>query len=375
MPVIQPTSSADCIEFINENRQDVEEGVYDIRIKGEWLAQLPQEVFQLLLTHCPSSKRVIAASVDNPEAGAKTLTLLAKDDSAEVRLAVAQNIHTPPSDLRDLSFDISDDVRLAIARNPAIPDTLLEQLSQDKEFEIRLEASKNPGIKISTLNRLASDRADTVRTSIQNMARNHRTPPDMLEKLSKVRDAALRQEVALNSATPRKLLAILARDQVATVRSAAHSAWIRIANNQHTDPRELTQLAGVRSEEIRSAVAGNTATPEEILAKLAVDHAPKVRQVVASNPKTPLTCLKKMIQDPLTDVRRAVAKSPNLPEPILEALCQDKAATVRATLAANPIEIKRRETNNLCMLCGNGLKKIESMFGGKCMSCRKNKPY
>ncbi|MBF0590107.1 MAG: hypothetical protein HQL53_13375, partial [Magnetococcales bacterium] len=104
MPVIEPVSIEECIEFAENSREDIVEGVYDIKILPEWLDSLPTEVVTLLVTHCDASKSVIARTLDPETGGLETLMKLAEDDEQTVRKAIAANPKTPAEALKKLSF-------------------------------------------------------------------------------------------------------------------------------------------------------------------------------------------------------------------------------------------------------------------------------
>jgi len=58
--------------------------------------------------------------------------VLARDESAEVRIAVADNLNTPAAALEMLARDEQPDVRYSIAENPNSPFQLLEILLDDE---------------------------------------------------------------------------------------------------------------------------------------------------------------------------------------------------------------------------------------------------
>lgn len=60
----------------------------------------------------------------------KALTLLAQEESAGIRLAVAQNRNTPPDVLEILAKDKSIAVRAGVAGNPSTPNNVLKTLAK-----------------------------------------------------------------------------------------------------------------------------------------------------------------------------------------------------------------------------------------------------
>lgn len=69
------------------------------------------------------------------------LTILADDDSKEIRKLIAQNEHTPPETLESLSFDDSDEVREALVKNVNLSEDLLEDLCDDDSQNVSEAAS------------------------------------------------------------------------------------------------------------------------------------------------------------------------------------------------------------------------------------------
>jgi len=81
----------------------------------------------------------------------KLLATLAKDSSANVRKAVAQNRKTDPELLANLAQDSSAGVRKTVAQNENTdPDTIMK-LSYDENPEVKTDALKNPNCPLERL--------------------------------------------------------------------------------------------------------------------------------------------------------------------------------------------------------------------------------
>ncbi|HSF22626.1 MAG TPA: hypothetical protein VLE20_00235, partial [Blastocatellia bacterium] len=89
---IIPEDWDDFVEFINQHRDEIAGGGYDLRIERDWASSLTEEDLLLLVEHCPSSRLTIASAARSP----KVLEVLSRDDSAAVREAVADNVRVPP---------------------------------------------------------------------------------------------------------------------------------------------------------------------------------------------------------------------------------------------------------------------------------------
>ena len=370
MPVIEPTSIQDCIDFINNNEKEILDAVYDLKIRKQWIPELPEETKQFLLSHCNSSKVVIGEHIQKTKEAGNILTQLANDVEANVRIVAAQNQNTPPKILEQLASDYADQVRLAVARNPAVPISLMLQLSQDKKSEIRHAVSTNPAISLPIINRLSLDRSQSIRNTIENKASDVTTPTQLLETLSKCNNPVIRARVAENPKLPRKLLNILRRDNDTMVRKATDRALLRIARSPSASPADLMALVEHPLEEIRIAVASNPNLAVAILENMVRGPSVPVRLSVAKQRKAPLSVLQILAKDTHLPVRIELARNHNLPEPVLILLSQDPAQKVKEILAHNPAEATRRKQPGLCGICGKSLGKIESVMGVNCFSCR-----
>src|SRR4030067_1440149 len=82
--------------------------------------------------------------------------------------------------------------------------------------------------------------------SIEDIARNTGTPPEILAKLSNDQDADVRWYIAENPNTPPEILAKLSNDKDADVR------WY-VAENPNTPPEILAKLSNDVSEDVRNA--------------------------------------------------------------------------------------------------------------------------
>ncbi len=370
MPVIEPTSPEDCIGFVAENRMDISNGVYDVKIRTTWIPKLPKDVLNTLLKHCSSSKAVIARAIQAKGSGARVLEQLGADEDATVRVAVASNRHTPANTLIKLAEDYFAEVRIAIAKNPSIPRALLSELSQDKSSHIRLAVADNPGLDLETANRLSRDRSDNVRTVLQEKARDGKTHPQYLHILSKCHNYLVRQAVCENPNVPKQILDILARDEHGDVRKTVRYQWIKQAKRKRATVQELEALAAKPSEDIKIAVAANPNTPAKLLEKLLGQGSPLLRKTIAQNDNVPVKLLQRLAQDDAADVRAHIAKNPRTPMETLEQLRQDSNPRVSLALAENPVIAQHRKKNGLCLLCGDRLGKLRALMGDLCADCK-----
>src|SRR4030067_2091536 len=139
--------------------------------------------------------------------------------------------------------------------------------------------------------------------SIEDIARNTGTPPEILAKLSNG-DASVRYYVAQNPNTPPEILAKLSNDKDANVK------WY-VARNPNTPSEILAKLSNDQDVNVRWSVAQNPNTPPEILAKLSNDKDANNRWYVAQNLNTPPEILAKLSNDINQMVRDSAIKTLN----------------------------------------------------------------
>jgi len=161
-----PEDWDDFVEFINNNRDEIAQGGYDLRIEKDWARDLTTEDLLLLVEHCPSSRLTIAtatksvevlqrlaldgsgdvreAVADNLRTPSETLNALATDTVPAVRMAVAENINVPLPNLASLATDPVNYVRWGVAHNEKTPTEVLKLIITDSDSYVSDEAKKNP---------------------------------------------------------------------------------------------------------------------------------------------------------------------------------------------------------------------------------------
>ena len=100
----------------------------------------------------------------NPNTPSKTLAELAKDESLDIRKAVAGNPNTPPEILTKLTKSEGWVIRMAVAGNPNTPPETLAELAKDKDKSVRVDVAGNPNTPPEVLIKLAKDEELYVRT-------------------------------------------------------------------------------------------------------------------------------------------------------------------------------------------------------------------
>jgi len=161
------------------------------------------------------------------------LSISATHESREVRMVVASNPHTPQDALHALIRDADMWVRIRAARNPTLTLDMRMILAEDDDFRVRMVNAEETG--------------------------------------------------------DQRILAIAARDSDADVALAA-------ANNEHTDPSDLTLLSMHGDERVRRRAASHERTTEETALALTYDKDAMVRAAVGAHKNTPAWRKKELAQ-------------------------------------------------------------------------------
>ena len=148
-----PEDWDDFVAFINNNRDEIAQGGYDLRIEKDWARDLTNEDLLLLVEHCPSSRLTIATATKSVE----VLQRLALDGSGDVREAVADNLRTPSETLNSLSTDTVPAVRMAVAENINVPLPNLASLATDPVNYVRWGVAHNEKTPTEVLQLIIAD--------------------------------------------------------------------------------------------------------------------------------------------------------------------------------------------------------------------------
>jgi len=230
-------------------------------------------------------RKITLAKTSSP----KLLASLAQDSDWKIRKVVAGNENAPPEVLKSLLFD-TDSVRVLLAKNKKSPEDLLVALANDRDFNVRMAVVNNNSATPKVLASLAK-LDDLENTTIRILAVNHlNVTPEVLTTFSKDPAETVRSAVARNEDTPGDVLAELAKQPV-----------------------------------VRIAVAGNRNTPQEVLRYLADDSTdPLTREAVADNPKVPRDILEKLAKDSDNFVRRSAFQRLSGLQEMTQALVMEK---------------------------------------------------
>lgn len=245
--------------------------------------------------------------IQNPMFG---LLLLENPEESFVRLSLARSTTASLDLLEECAQSTEEELLIAVAVNPNTPLHVLEQLvSQppalsDHEYmereDYRLifkEIVHNPNVSAALL-RTISEQWGIVESEV---ARNPKTPVDLLEKFSTWNNSTILLALCQNMATPQSIIEKLVIGSFQTVREAA-----KVHPNA---PQNLEELQGF--------IEGHPKTSPELLEKLASDSRSDVRSRVAQNSNTPIAALERLALDDNPKVAVRARQNPNASETVL----------------------------------------------------------
>ena len=296
----------------------------------------------------------IAESLHTSE---QILTILATDSYSKVRACVAQNPQTPINVVEGLMGDVSDTVREAVAYHPLTPLTLHQQ------FQLQLEATENPVTSVDTLRQLSTSQWMRIRLGV---AAHSNTPGDVLLQLATDEDVMVRKAVALNVNSPVEALEQLTMDNDAWIGKIVFSHpnnpakidsngqkssiydYINTARAQGIpimpvyavyDPNLLTAMAESSNYDTRSLVAQHPNTPIPVLEKLADKEDNSILETaltnLSRNSKTPDSTLQCLAQTGDLKICAAVARHRNMSSMTLAKLAKHHRWEIRTAVAKN----------------------------------------
>ncbi len=261
----------------------------------------------------------------------------------KVRLNIAQAHDTV---LPKLLENADNSIRLALAQNPHTPIHIVESLIGDKDDEIREIAAYHHSISLDVKQQFEQQLA---------AVENPETSTNNLRELATSRWMYIRLGVAGHINTSSDALELLSRDENSLILTA-------VALNINSPPSALQQLSTDKDPWIRKAVACHLNTPLDLLIELAKDEHPDgARKAVALNPNTPVSFLQELAKDDNFYVRQSLAQNPCTPLSILEELARDVSDTYTTIQANANFSIGSRQEGDLLAVYKHGLFNLRSL--------------
>ncbi|MEG3895206.1 MULTISPECIES: hypothetical protein [unclassified Microcoleus] len=351
-------SEAQRIEYL---QQAIASGWGDIR---ETIAKNPNTPVFILEQLAQYSTHIVQAIAANPNAPVSILRQAAQQDNSSTLKLLAKNPSTPTDILEELALNKGKDgVREEAFKNPNLDPLIIYR------FELESQAAE----EIAKANEFFASRlhspyaiAQVLRNgdlaSRMKIARDRRTPVNILEQLARDPDESVRQVVVNNPNLPLSIHLELTHDPSDRVRRALATK----SSGRSTPVEILEQLANDKSDWVRELVAENPETPLEILVQLANDSSPQVKAKVVANRNTPVEILERLgLQerifnknnpntpgsvlaaaatrarsnsnpDPLVDLLKYPVKGSQMPASTLEELATHRNTSVRLQVAEHP---------------------------------------
>lgn len=243
------------------------------------------------------------------EAMAETIHMLVSDPDPRVRSYAIANDHTTREQVLSAMSDPDHTVVAEAARKCDDPQ-LLARVAAHENRGVRMAVARNPHTPQETLHALIRDTSLWVRI---RAARNPSLTLAMRMILAEDEDFRVRMVNAEETGDSR-ILAIAARDHHADVALAA-------ANNEHTDPSDLTLLSTHGDERVRRFVALHERTPEETALALTYDKDAMTRAAAGAHKSTPTWRKKELAQsDNEPIVLNMLAHSTDTPRDVIHIL-------------------------------------------------------
>lgn len=199
MRTIRPLSAQDCINLLNEYKTEIQNGEIGFQIEKDWLSYFNESILMFFAQYGTIENKLVLLNFH--QLHLTTLRLLAKDQSPQVRHAIAGNHNTPPEILIMLANDTNKyidingsniPIREAAIGNPNMPQDMLRKFATDADFLTRVRIARNPN-----------------------------TPSDVLELLARAGEYFVRESVISNPNTPISIIELLKKDSNDKVRREA----------------------------------------------------------------------------------------------------------------------------------------------------------
>jgi hypothetical protein len=232
-------------------------------------ADTPPEVLAYLLESQITDIRTGAAfHRDTPTDALSLLWRAGASPAMEGYLSASTK--TPEQELYYLS-ERGPFARELVAQNPHTPPELLLQLSLRSDYWLQPSLIKNPNLPEAAIRNIPVS---------YGIAEHPNTPADILKKITNNNYYGMRAKVASNHNTSAADLTFLARDKSRMVRDA-------VASNVNTPAEALYWLALEPRGRLQLALAKNIAAPETVLQRLALHSILEIQQTARQNPSLP----------------------------------------------------------------------------------------
>lgn len=251
---------------------------------------------------------------------------LAVNGSSYARFLLAGSFFTSPEALALLADNENYEVQQALLCNQKTPDEIKNQLKL-----AGVEGKPNGAFaERKELERKANPYSDIMKEPFFALARNPRTPEQIIRYISEVDDTFIRPSVASHPNLPVDILEGFFQSDAPVERAA-------LASSERVSPDMLATLAEDKSDLVRIAVARNETTPTKILIDLSNDKEIEVSLAAITNTSLTGSDLLQILEEEPYWARETVADNPNITSSIIARMAEDADEVVRVKAASSPI--------------------------------------
>jgi hypothetical protein len=293
---------------------------------------LHNPIFPLLLLETPDAalswpEKTVQALLSCAQVPRMMLEVALHHTSAPVRKSVASSPSATLEMLRFLCDDAHAMVVIGVAENRKTPPEILERISRHKGQYVRLEVAKNPNTSAEMLHRLARDEEWLVRHQV---AVHPNTRTESLSLLVADRMAEVRAAVAARSDAPRALVTLITQLEGDSEHplSVAQEEELFLAGEY--GGRLLSRRAGTTGPRLLAIlkmwpwlglqVSAHPAASPEALALSASRYDTPSRLQVAVHPNTSREVLASLVSDKEPEIRRVALRHPAAPQELITLL-------------------------------------------------------
>jgi hypothetical protein len=283
---------------------------------------VPSQLLQSITDEC-TDPEVLSLAASNPRCSHNLLIKMAREGSAEVRMALGANKLHSQKVTSELINDPNLFVRAALAANPAISKPYQCALALDPEPSVRLALAATPKLEPELAHALSEDDSAVVRAH--------------LYAYGKVDENILLGWALSDDLEAQRLLLTrngVTNEMMESLCLSPYTVIQEIAQQHHEPlPHELLARAESDSEAIRIEVAKRELLPPEIQHLLASDPKMAVRVALAQNPEIDeeVALFIAASNDPETCM--ALARNPYVPQQVKVELCHHDDPAVRLQMA------------------------------------------
>ena len=187
-------------------------------------------------------------------------------------------------------------VKMAAAANPQTPPAVLESLSDSTDPLVRRALAGNPSIGEKVKNKLADDKAAAV---VESLLRNSQLPSEaVLLKIVERGQPKLKETLAGHPACPPAVLSKLSQGPQFT-----EYLLLSLARNPKTPPEVMLHLTRIGDRLVRTFLAKSPRLSPQAFSQLANDGDLGVKSMLATNPLCPTDTLGNLSRDSHATVR------------------------------------------------------------------------